>query len=304
LPLSFNSIAFTGNRLERLSELRRDDCVEVARVAESYRLILFVNGSPVLFENKLFFNHEEVKNLSPLWQEAVLLGHDGKVAVLAAENGSDLPAPFTTADMRSLYSSGEIERSHLGILAQASSLLTWHKNNQFCARCGAKTHMRGGGVRRFCDSCQAEHFPRTDPVSIMLVHDQQRCLLARNVNFPPKRFSCLAGFIEQGETFEAAVRRETWEEAGIKTGKVRYIASQPWPFPYSLMLGAFVEAIDNALHFDEQEIAEGYWFERGDLAAMMTDCHPQGFTLPPSGSISHFLIRAFLEEGEAAFAKN
>jgi len=293
LSLSFHSIAFTGNRLERLSEIRRDDCVDLARQGRHYRIILLTGGNPVMVANRLFLTHDEAEQLTPSWTEAVLLGHQAEYAILAAETDCNIANPYQHVDIRTLYSSGEIERDQLGILAQALSLLTWHKNNRFCARCGAGTKMCGGGVRRLCPACGTEHFPRTDPVGIMLVQHGERCLLARNVNFPEGRFSCLAGFIEQGETFEAAVRREVWEETGIKTGEVRYVASQPWPFPHSLMLGAFVQALSETFTLDRHEIAQAHWFERDEIAAMMAGHHPQGFSLPPSGSIGNFLIHSF-----------
>ena len=155
-------------------------------------------------------------------------------------------------DLRSLAVEGAVSPDHLGALAQARALSHWHQRHGFCAVCGSPTVMRIGGYRRDCPKCGAEHFPRTDPVVIMLAisgsGDGERCLLGRQARFAPGMYSCLAGFLEPGETIEDAVRRETGEESGIHVRRVRYYSSQPWPFPASLMIGCHAEAISDRNH--------------------------------------------------------
>ena len=189
----------------------------------------------------------------------------------------------------------------LGTVAQARSLLNWHDTHQYCAKCGAKTHVALAGARRDCPSCEAVHFPRTDPVVIMLaIHrdDQgvERCLLGHHTRFDTPMFSTLAGFMEQGETLEAAVRREIFEEAGVAIGAVRYLASQPWPFPSSLMLGCFAEALSPDIKLDTTELTEANWYTREDLRVMME--RPVGSSdphVPGSFSIANWLIREWAQ---------
>src|SRR5690606_35678132 len=142
-------------------------------------------------------------------------------------------------DIRSLLMSEALPEHELGAAAEARSLVHWHRSHRFCALCGALSKMANAGWRRDCPQCGAAHFPRTDPVAIMLAVDGERCLLGRQPRFAPGMYSCLAGFVEPGETLEDAVRREIFEEAGIRIGRVRYLASQPWPMPSSLMVGFF-----------------------------------------------------------------
>lgn len=296
-PLSFANIAFTGNPIIRDSEKRSDDCVDLARQSRETLVIMLANGLVLQKGDSPLLRLEEVQDFSPDWTNAVYLGqyHDGAVLAVHGEVKSDeLSEPFFASNLRGLYADTKIAPPLIGALAQANSLLNWHDNNQFCARCGGKTIMRGGGNRRSCSQCGAEHFPRVDPVAIMLVTRRDKCLLAHNNNFTEKRFSCLAGFIEQGETFEAAVRREVLEEVGIKTGEVTYIASQPWPFPQALMLGSFVEALNNDIIIDDSEIAQAEWFTRNEVNEMLFERHEQGFNLPPAGSIANYLIRRWL----------
>jgi NAD+ diphosphatase len=150
-----------------------------------------------------------------------------------------------------------------------------------------------GGYRRDCPACGAEHFPRTDPVVIMLAIDGERCLLGRQARFAPAMYSCLAGFVEPGETIEDAVRRETAEEAGIAVGRVRYHASQPWPFPSSLMIGCHAEAISRDIVRDEAELEACRWFGRAEVQAMLAGLHPDGLKCPPDIAIAHHLIKAW-----------
>jgi len=154
--------------------------------------------------------------------------------------------------------------------------------------------MRAGGYKRLCTACGTEHFPRTDPVAIMLAVSRDKCILGRSRHFAPGMYSALAGFIEPGETIENAVRRETLEESGIKLGRVVYHASQPWPFPYSLMIGCFGEALNNDINADLTELEDCRWFERGEVLAMLDKSHP-GFFVPPPGAIAHHLIRSWAE---------
>jgi NAD+ diphosphatase len=174
-------------------------------------------------------------------------------------------------------------------------LLHWHARHRFCANCGEVTQLVQGGWRRDCPVCRAEHFPRTDPVVIMLAVSGDRCLLGRQSRFAPGMWSCLAGFVEPGESIEQAVRRETQEEAGIVCGRISYFASQPWPFPMSLMIGCHAEALSSDITVDRSELEDARWFAREEVATMLMRRHPQGLTTPPPVAIAHHIIRAWIE---------
>ncbi len=181
-----------------------------------------------------------------------------------------------------------------GVMAQAKSLLDWHARHRFCAVCGTPTDMRYGGARRVCPNCGAEHFPRVDPVVIVLVSHGERVLLGRGPQWPKGFFSALAGFVEQGETIEAAAIREVREETGVLIGQVRIVANQPWPWPSSLMIGCTATAETTDINVDGVEIEQARWFERRDVERMLRGDGPGKTSAPPSVAIAHHLIRAWL----------
>ncbi len=201
------------------------------------------------------------------------------------------------ADLRSIAVAGMVAAEHLPPLAEAKALLGWHARHGFCPNCGAATRSAQAGWRRDCPACRAEHFPRTDPVVIMLAISGERCVLGRSRRFAPMMWSCLAGFAEPGETIEEAVRREVREEVGIACGRVRYFASQPWPFPASIMIGCHAEALAETIVVDRDELEDARWFDRDELASMLKRQHPQGLTTPPPVAIAHHMIRSFVEDG-------
>jgi NAD+ diphosphatase len=232
--------------------------------------------------------------------EQVLLGTlAGRpvVARLAATETADRfkadPA-FVAADLRSIAVKGLVAEEELGILAMAKSLLDWHRRHRFCANCGSPTRLSAAGFRRDCPQCGTEHFPRTDPVVIMLVAHGDKCLLGRQARFAAGTYSCLAGFLEPGETIEDAVRRETFEEAGIRIGTVSYTASQPWPFPSSLMIGCTAEALSDVIAIDRQELEDARWFTKDELRLMLRGEHPEGLSAAAPIAIAHHLIRRWL----------
>jgi NAD+ diphosphatase len=200
-------------------------------------------------------------------------------------------------DLRSIAVQGLVGAEHLPPLAEAKALVAWHARHRFCPNCGSPTNVVEAGWRRDCPSCKAQHFPRTDPVVIMLAILGDRGVLGRSRRFAPTMWSCLAGFAEPGETIEEAVRREVLEETGIACGRVTYFASQPWPFPSSIMIGCLAEALSDTIVIDRDELEDARWFDREELASMLKRQHPQGLTTPPPVAIAHHIIRSFVEDG-------
>jgi NAD+ diphosphatase len=295
-------VGFAGNVIDRQSEHRRDDGVTTALADPACRVLILRGGRMQLRMVNggadPWYAVEEARALSAKLDAAVLLGWDASGPVVAAPGGLEpeqLPEPLKAIDYRSLYMQGLLDAEALGALAQGAALLAWHGSHRFCGRCGAETEIRAGGYKRVCPSCKAEHFPRTDPVAIMLAVTADRCLMGRSPHFAPGMYSCLAGFIEPGETIENAVRRETLEESGIHIGRVVYHASQPWPFPYTLMIGCFGEALSEDIRFDGAELEDCRWFTREETLQVIAGTHPGGVLVPPRMAIAHHLIRAWAE---------
>jgi len=181
------------------------------------------------------------------------------------------------------------------LAASAKAIVGWHDSHGFCARCGAASDVSMGGWQRQCGPCKSRHFPRTDPVVIMLITHGNNVLLGRSPGWPERMCSLLAGFVEPGETLEAAVRREVAEEVGVKVGAVGYLASQPWPFPASLMVGCRGEALSTDLNPDPVEIAEAFWISREQLMAVFAG---EDTSILPArrGSVAHFLLENWLAD--------
>ncbi len=181
------------------------------------------------------------------------------------------------------------------LAAMAKGVLLWHQSHGFCAACGGRSVMAQGGWQRDCPACGAHHFPRTDPVVIMLVERGNRLLLGRSAAWPEGMYSLLAGFVEPGETMEAAVRREVFEESGIVVGEVRYLASQPWPFPASLMFGCHARAVSDAITLDPAELEDARWVSREEMVQVLAGRHP---VIKPGrkGAIAQFLISNWLAD--------
>lgn len=196
-------------------------------------------------------------------------------------------------DARALAMKMGVAHPDLGIVAQAKSMLSWHESHRFCAKCGVESNLVKAGYERRCPECDAGHFPRTDPVVIMLACHGEEALVGRGPQLPPGFYSALAGFMEPGETIEEAVARELMEEAGVTATAVSIIANQPWPWPSSLMIGCIATVKDKTLTLDETEIDDARWVSREELKAAMGGQTPDFFTPPPL-AIAHDLLRHWL----------
>jgi NAD+ diphosphatase len=300
--MSIHDLAFAGGTLSRLSESRTETSVAEAIANKSARFIGFVGPKPLLrfAGDQACCWHENSQVLKLIESKAILLGTDETTAPwLAGPSQLDpehLPDGIKAIDLRSIVAQGLISGAELGNLAYGAALNAWHNNNSFCAKCGSPSAMVSGGAKRFCANCKTEHFPRTDPVAIMMVTHQDKCLLGRGPHFPAGMYSCLAGFIEGGETIEDAVRRETFEESGIHLGAVNYVASQPWPMPHSLMIGCFAEALNDTITFNANELEACRWFSKAELKTMIDGTHPDGLTSPLRGAIAGYLMSRWVAE--------
>ena len=306
------SLGYIANILERAAERRTDDAFVAALVADEGARAYAIGGELIVLKkgaNGLdpLFTPAEVQALAAT-TETIFLG----LADRAGRFGIGLDAKATEAlksradlhvsDLRSIAVQGLTDNGHLSAIAEAKALLHWHARHRFCANCGAPTRIVQGGWRRDCPVCEVQHFPRTDPVVIMLAVTGDRCLLGRSRRFVPNMWSCLAGFVEPGESIEQAVRRETLEEAGITCGRVSYFASQPWPFPMSLMIGCHAQALTSDIVVDRTELEDARWFDREEVALMLLRRHPDGLGTPPPVAIAHHIIRSWVEDEAQGFA--
>jgi NAD+ diphosphatase len=301
-------IPFTGNPLNRVSEKRTDrSWIESKRRDPSSLVLPMWRLEPFLLGAEKSDPPIELGLLRPEIADSIagaettwiLLGLDGDRAIFAldvSEAGDrakvgPLAGLGYFRDARTAAQMVSIKDA--AIMGQAKAMIDWHQRHGFCPRCGAPTTMMDAGYRRLCGKCKAEHFPRVDPVVIMLATEGEACLVGRGKQFPPGMFSALAGFIEPGETIEEAVRRELMEEASLKVGEVTYYATQPWPFPSSLMIGCFAQAQSRDAKPDENELAEVRWLERKVARALIEGKQMEGVRVPPPIAIAHHLIRTW-----------
>ncbi|WP_287940392.1 NAD(+) diphosphatase [Sphingopyxis sp.] len=280
-------LGFTGARLDRADRLRTDPEAFAGAIADPRATCLLLDGIDPVPGSGGGLMWEA---LDPADERALLLlGIDDSGAprfVREAHAGARVDARSRTV-MRLLPMLSPEEAALYG---GARSLVDWHARHRFCAVCGSPTELFRGGWGRRCASCGAEHFPRVDPVVIMLAEYDGRVLLGRQPGFPPGFFSALAGFVEPGESLEEAVARELFEEAGIAVSNVSYVASQPWPFPSSLMIGCRAVARDPALTIDTTELEAAMWVDRAEVRAALAGDMGASFMAPPPLAIARYLL--------------
>ncbi len=293
---------YAANPLDRTGNWRHSEDEIAAKLADPrsrflpvWRLQPLLAGDEV--KTPAWIDRAEIESLLPD-AITVSLGLEGDIAHFAIDV-SDLEevtakarfeAHGTFGDLWSMHS--QISMADSAILATARAMTDWHRRHGFCAVCGHPTALHQAGFMRRCtnDACKSQHFPRTDPVVIMLISKGDKCLLGRHDRFPPGWYSTLAGFIEPGETIEDAVRREVMEETAIEVGAVTYKFSQPWPFPSSLMIGCVGEAVSDAITIDLHELSEAKWFDRADVLAALQGQPDAVLRVPPHFAVAHHLI--------------
>ncbi len=298
------TLVFAGNPFDRANHRRRDGAwltaqleSEASRFLPFWRLNVLVKAEkPELAWATTAIRALQDKNTGP-----VFLGVLENVAHFAVDL-TPVHDPVTELGLAGSASFVELRAaaatlsaSDSAIAAQGRQMLDWHARHRFCAVCGRGTSVKEAGYMRECDECDAQHFPRTDPVVIMLVEDGERCLLGRQAGWPAQMFSALAGFVEAGESLEEAVRREVQEESGILVGEVRYFASQPWPFPSSLMIGCIAHALTTEVTVDKSELEDARWFTRADILKSLAQPGSGGVFVPPPLAIAHHLVRFWAE---------
>ena len=298
-------IAFSGSPLDRSTLQRRDQAwVQRQLEAETTKYLPLWKLNPLVklgAERTLAWARRELfADLQPAPQP-LLLGIDEGTAHFAVDvsSVSEAEANLGVADvakfeeLRAIVP--QLAPGEASIAAHARSLTDWHARHGYCAACGSETVSVAGGANRRCPDCATEHFPRTDPVAIAVVGRGDRCLLGRGPGWPSTMYSALAGFLEPGETLEEAVRREVLEESGIAIGAVRYLKSQPWPFPSSLMMGCIAEAESENVKVDHTELEDVRWFGLEEVRAALQGASGE-LLIPPPFAVAHHLVRAWVEE--------
>ena len=305
---------FAGNPIDRADQQRRDESeihdlmrspnAKVLILAGLDPLITASNTPPTELGWLPYQTARDVVTKAPNLSTFLGITSDGAPLIAwnlkgSARHGCDELPQSQLADLNleicdARESAMLISGEETGILSQARANLGWHSTHQFCARCGVPTEMRRGGLMRQCTGCNAEHFPRTDPVIITVVTHGDRCILGQSAGrlSAMKMYSALAGFMDHGESMEEAVRREVWEEAGIKVGRVQYHSTQPWPFPSSLMIGSHSEALTTDINKDDFEMTDVRWWDRDEVLLALAEKSAR-LRVPGPIAIAHHLIKAW-----------
>lgn len=318
-------VTFGTSGLDRAAVLRQNpDRLRAALKAGApvlpiWRGKVLVEGTPDTGDIRLAFRTLDDAVLSKSDEAPIFLGlhEDGETPVFALDISAWTPKTVDETAMNTFLDPsvqvhpGErlsgagfrelralmthLTRREAEVSATARAVMSWHSSHQFCAKCGAKSVMSQAGWQRDCTACDAKHFPRTDPVVIMLITHGDSVLVGRSPGWPEGMYSLLAGFVEPGETIEAAVRREVFEESGVQVGRVDYLASQPWPFPASLMFGCSGEALSTEIEIDPDEIEDAKWVTRSQMLEVFAGNDP---TMLPArkGAIAHFLLHHWLSD--------
>jgi NAD+ diphosphatase len=285
-------LSFTGNPLDRASMERSDPNWILAQQARADALFLPIwQAKPLLIGERAGFLSASALDLTPEMLRVFLGLRDGRPLFAVAMADSESPPLEGLGEFRDMRAAAFVlPHADAAIAGQAKALIDWHHRHGFCANCGAWTTPTDSGYRRLCPQCGAEHFPRTDPVVIMLPLLGDSCLIGRNKRFPEGLYSAFAGFIEPGETMEEAVMRELKEEVSLEVTSVRYHASQPWPFPSSLMLGCYAQAVSRDFRIDEQEIEAAVWMTKTEARARLAGEIDDGLKMPGTIAIARQLI--------------
>ncbi len=284
---------FTGSPLDRADRLRSDAEGYAAVLSDWRARVLGLDGlDPKIDpEGRLVWHSMAELDANA---ELILLGLMGDkphfVPITKGEGGmSRSPAIWRALSL--------LPADEAAIFGAARSLLEWHNANGFCGRCGAVSTVFRAGWGRKCGTCATEHFPRTDPVVIMLAEFEGKALVGRQSRFPPGNYSALAGFLEPGESMEEAVRRELFEESGVRTGAVRYVTSQPWPFGGSqLMMACIADALGDEITLDTNELEDAMWVTKDEACAALADAPDKRFGAPPPFAIAHTLLKAWVAD--------
>ena len=288
---------FSGNYIERHTELRTDGAAIRAALSDSTtRFVAIWNDRCLANENgPIELGIDELDGLAVSEETVIFLGRRSERHFFSiAIDGETEPTLVTDGSFNSLRAlANSLAPDALGLVAYARAMVIWQQRHRYCGLCGHANAPIDGGFVLVCGNpdCQHRVFPRLDPAIIVLVHDGEHCLLGRQASWPEGRFSTIAGFVEPGESLEDAVRREVREESDVAVGDCQYLASQPWPFPSSLMIGFHAIAKSRGIKLNDQELAEALWFSRDDIVNGTV-------ILPPGMSVAYKLIEAWFDQGE------
>jgi NAD+ diphosphatase len=285
-------LGYAGARVDRVDHIRTNPALLAEAFASPLACRLMLEGlDPVIVDGHLAMEPLPVDARA---DDFVLLGVDERERPIFAELLVEAADGFL-ASPRSRGAATEVPGHEAALYGAARSLLSWHARHRFCSVCGQRSAPVKAGWSRKCGACGAEHFPRVDPVVIMLAVHDGRVLLGRQHSWPEGRYSALAGFVEPGETLEEAVMREIREEAGVATHGVSYVMSQPWPFPSSLMIACIAQADDDALKLDETEIEHAFWCDAAGVRAALAGEEGAPFVAPPPMAVAWHLLRHWVE---------
>lgn len=291
------TMPFAGSDLDECEHKRDQEHLEGYLNSDNACAIMFDQGRPSLRPTGgLQMVHpkklvgQNIADPGPLF-----LGTRDGVPIFAfhIQRDNEITEAESFQDMRVV--AAQLSPTELALAGRAKSLLEWHASHTFCAKCGNQSFPQRGGTSRKCPSCGTDHFPRVNPVTIMLVVNGDQCLLGRGHGWPEGAFSALAGFISPGETIEEGCAREVFEEVGVKVENQRYVFSQPWPFPSQLMIGLICETSDTKLTIDPKEIEDAQWYSREQVEAVFAK-RSDVFKRPPRFTIAHQLLRHWLSE--------